>query len=325
MLKWRYLTQCLILLIVLYSGIAFYFYISDIEQGIEPSFDRPPSVEGFLPIGGLMSLKLFVAEGVLDTIHPAAAIILAASVTVSFVFRKSFCSWICPIGTLSEAIWKIGKKIMAVSFNIQKYIDYTLRSIKYLLLGFFTYIILWQMSSSEILEFFNTPYWKVADVKMLKFFTDMTQATAVTLLILLLLSFIYKNFWCRYLCPYGALVGLFSLVGPTRIIRYNDACIHCGKCYNNCPAQLPIDKLKSVNSAECTACFSCVSVCPKKDALFMTFAGKYRIDIKNFAIMLLVLFFGIVMAARISGYWQSSISAEELRYLIPKIKEFHHP
>src|SRR5207253_574683 len=81
----------------------------------------------------------------------------------------------------------------------------------------------------EIRAFLGGPYGLVADVKMLNFFGHMGEGTAVFLVVLVGLSLVVKNTWCRYLCPYGALMGLVALESPTRIVRNAGACIDCAK------------------------------------------------------------------------------------------------
>ena len=282
-------------------------------------------MEGFLPIGGFMSLKLRITEGLPDPIHPAAPIIFASALLVSLLLRKSFCGWICPVGTLSEAVWMLGGKVCGRNFRVQRHADYALRSLKYILMGLFLYIILVKMSSSQIAGFMSTPYWKVADVKMLKFFTDMSAATAVTLVFLVVLSLIYKNFWCRYLCPYGGLLGLLGSLSPVGIKRNKDACVNCGLCAKHCPSLLPVDEGGSVNSPECTGCLTCVSRCPAKGALDATAAGKRIVRPEIIAVSVVVIFFGLIMAARLSGKWHSSVSYEELKALLPVLKNLEHP
>jgi len=127
-----------------------------------------------------------------------------------------------------------------------------LRSVKYALLAFFIYIVVLKMPSFAIMRFLEGDYYKIADVKMLLFFIEMTTTTAVSLSLLFVLSLFYKNFWCRYLCPYGALLGLISFFQPLKITRNNAACIHCGTCTKNCPSLLPVERLTNVRSPECT-------------------------------------------------------------------------
>lgn len=323
--KIRSAVQWAVFLMVVYAGATFYFFTKALELGLPPTFMRPPSVEGFLPIGGFMSLKLWVTEGLLDPIHPAAPIIFASALLLSLLLRKSFCGWICPVGTLSEAVWMLGGKVCGRNFRVQRYADYALRSLKYIIMGLFLYVVLIKMSSSQIVGFMSTPYWKVADVKMLKFFTDMSTATAVTLGILVVLSFVYKNFWCRYLCPYGGLLGLLGSLSPVGIKRDKDACINCGLCAKHCPSHLPVDERDSVNSPECTGCLTCVSRCPAKRALDARAGNKQVVRPGIMAVFIVAIFFGIIAAAHLSGRWHSSVSYEELKALLPVLKSLEHP
>lgn len=289
-----------------------------------PAVSRPPSVEGFMPIGALMALKLWITEGIFDPIHPAALVIFIGAILLAALLKKSFCGWICPVGTLSEAVWKAGRKIFGKNFIIPKYIDYALRSIKYILMAFFLYVIIIKMTPVQITEFLNTPYWKVSDIKLLKFFTEMSLTTKITLGVLFGLSLLYKNFWCRYLCPYGGLLGLLSSVSPVKIRRNETKCIQCGLCTKNCPSLLLVDKKDAIHSPECTGCLTCVSHCPARDALDAAIANnKLRPEI--FISAVIVVFFGVVLIAKLTGKWHSSVSLDELRSLMPYIHTLAHP
>ena len=320
----RYAVQWSVFLMVVYAGVSFYFFAWAIEHGAAPAVSRAPSVEGFMPIGALMALKLWIAEGIFDPVHPAALVIFIAAIAMAALLKKSFCGWICPVGTLSDAVWKIGGKLFGKNFTIHKYLDYPLRSIKYVLTAFFVYVILIKMSSVQIIGFLNTPYWKVADIKLLKFFTEMSATTQVTLAVLTVLSLFYKNFWCRYLCPYGGLLGLLSVLSPVKI-RRTSSCIQCGLCAKNCPSQLPVDKKEHIRSPECTGCLTCVSHCPAKGALDAAAPGAKAIRPELFIGGVIVVFFGITLLARLAGVWHSSVTDEELRAIVPFMKALAHP
>jgi hypothetical protein len=85
----------------------------------------------------------------------------------------------------------------------------------------------------------------------------MGQTGAIVVATLAMASLFIQNFWCRYLCPYGALLGLTSWLSPLRIRRDAHACIDCSKCAKPCPSALPVDKLVTIKSAECTGCLEC--------------------------------------------------------------------
>ena len=93
-----------------------------------------------------------------------------------------------------------------------------LRSLKYLLLGLFLYAVA-PCPSSAIRAFLEGPYGMVDDVKMLNFFRYLGVTGGAVVALLVAASVFVENFWCRYLCPYGALMGLAALASPLRIRR----------------------------------------------------------------------------------------------------------
>lgn len=182
-----------------------------------------------------------------------------------------------------------------------------------------------KMSPAEISLFLREDYYKIADVRMLYFFTKMTTATLITLFILFVLSVCYKNFWCRYLCPYGALLGILSFFSPLKVTRNEEACIHCARCTENCPSLLPVEEKDSIWSPECTGCITCVSYCPARGALDIAFSKGRVVNPVLFTVFIVVLFFGIIGAGKITGHWHSSVTNDDYRKLIPRASVLEHP
>lgn len=87
------------------------------------------------------------------------------------------------------------------------------------------------------------------------------------ILVLAVFSLLYKNFWCRYLCPYGALLGLASSASPLAVQRDSAACTLCLRCTQACPNRIAVHAQESVRSPECTACYGCVTACQQPGAL----------------------------------------------------------
>lgn len=95
--------QVAFLVLNLVFGAKFYFWVRQFEvRVIDTNLRRPPGVEGWLPIAGLMNLKYWLLSGQIPRVHPAALFLLLTFVAMAFLFRKAFCSWLCPIGTISE-------------------------------------------------------------------------------------------------------------------------------------------------------------------------------------------------------------------------------
>jgi hypothetical protein len=223
-------------LLNIWLGGAFFFWVRHFETGThDRALARPAGVEGWLPIAGLMNLKYWLTTGRVPASHPAAMFLLISFLAIAFLFRKAFCSWLCPVGTLSEYLWRAGKQIFRRNFQLPRWLDLPLRSLKYLLLGFFVWAAA-NMSAEAIEQFMHSPYGAIADVRMLNFFRYLGETAAVVLGILVVASVFVQNFWCRYLCPYGALLGITSLLSPLRIRRSEAACIDCAKCAKACPS-----------------------------------------------------------------------------------------
>jgi polyferredoxin len=249
--------------------------------------------------------------------------LLAAFVAISFLMRKSFCSWLCPVGTLSEWLWKLGRGSFRKSWRLPRGVDIGLRSVKYVLLALFLAAV-GSMSAAAIRAFLDGPYGIIADVKMMNFFRYLSVTSAVVIGALVALSVFIQNFWCRYLCPYGALLGLFSRFSPVRIRRFEGPCIDCAKCAQACPSLIPVDRLITVKSAECTGCYECVAVCPAAGALEMT-RGKRRVPAWVMGAVIAAVFLGFVGYARWSGSWHTNLPDSVYFDLIPRADEFQHP
>ena len=321
----RRTVQAAFLLLNLWIGVRFYFFVRYYETGGQSAWvPRPAGVEGWLPIAGLMNLKYFVLTGLMPEVHPAAMILLAAFLLIAFLARKAFCSWLCPVGTVSEWLWQGGREIFGRNFDAPRWLDIPLRGLKYLLFGFFAYAVA-GMSADELKSFIESPYGLIADVKMLGFFRHMGTTAAVVVGLLVVGSVFVKNLWCRYLCPYGALLGLVSLASPTRIRRDADACIDCATCARACPWLLPVDRLVTVKSAECTGCLECVTVCPVQGALRLSVGRSRAIPTWAVVATIAVIFFGLVGYAQLGGHWNSPVPSEAYQQLIPAAGSLAHP
>ncbi|MDZ7266486.1 MAG: 4Fe-4S binding protein [candidate division KSB1 bacterium] len=313
--------------LVIWIGVEFVLFVRWLESGgVGPAPERPPGVEGFLPLSGLISLKHWWLTGSVNLIHPAALFILLAILTLGVLLQKSFCGWLCPIGLLSELHWKLGRRLFGGNLRVPKWLDWPLRALKYLLLGFFLYAIFWQMDLPALTAFINSPYNQVADIKMLYFFEHIDRTTLRIIGVIALLSLPVKNFWCRYLCPYGALLGAGSLLSPVKITRNPERCIDCSLCTKACPANIKVHQVKRVYSDECMACLACARVCPVKDTLDLcTIVRGQRVPAPVLAALITGLFVAVTGAAMLAGLWQNSISHTEYLRHLPRIESYGHP
>ena len=258
----RQWVQAALVLLTVAVGAHFALYIFHVYQGPFSPVVRPPLVEAFLPIGALMSWKALLLSGHWDAIHPAAMVIFGFALLSSFLMGRMFCGWLCPVGTASEWLWGLCEWGGWKTWKLPKVVDIPLRSLKYLLLGFFFWVIVVKMPVEQIREFLESPYYKIADAKMLFFFLRPSATTVIVVALLVLFSFKIKQFFCRYLCPYGALLGILTMPGPTRIRRNLETCTQCGLCDESCFCHLPVSQKKQIVSPECIACMRCVLPSP---------------------------------------------------------------
>lgn len=338
---WRKATQFLLLAINIYIGVTFYYWVRYFETaGTSVYIPRPGGIEGWLPIAGLMNIRYTLETGFLPPIHAASMLLLVAFILISLLLKKAFCSWLCPVGTLSELIGNLGKKLFGRHFNLPRWLDIPLLSLKYLLLSFFLYIAL-SMPAQGIQYFLMSAYGMIIDVKMLDFFRHIGTATLTFVIVISIMSLFIRNAWCRYLCPYGALLGLFSLFSPFKIRRNADSCIDCGKCAKTCPSAIPVDRLIQVRTVECTGCMTCVESCPVASTL--TFSLKTppgsqpdtpqaqkrtwrQASLPGFAMALLLLgiLFATIGYAVYANVWDTPIPDHMYFQLIPKARMIGH-
>jgi polyferredoxin len=328
--KIRFVVQVSFAILCIWIGIEFSQFVSYLESnGLGIFHQRPPGVEGFLPISALMSVVYFIQTGKVHNVHPAGFFILLAIVGVSLTFGKAFCSWLCPVGFISELVGdfgeKVWKKLFKHRFKLPKLIDYPLRAVKYLLLAFFAFAI-FSMTETALAFFLSDAYNIAADMKMFYFFANISRFSLIVIGILFLLSVVIRNFWCRYLCPYGALLGVIGFLSPNKIKRNATSCIDCGLCAKACPSFIKVDKILTVRSDECTSCLSCVDACPVADTLEVTNTfRKKKVSKKMIVFGVGFIFIAITGIGMLTGHWHNTVSNENYLLIHKNLETIGHP
>ncbi len=321
----RLLVQSFFALLCVALGWQFARFVGAARAGAAALPLRPPGVEGFLPISGLMGVVDWLYTGALNRIHPAATVLLLVFIAAAFLLRKSFCSWICPVGFVSEALARLGRRLLRRNLRPPRWLDVPLRGLKFGLLAFFLWAIL-GMGRAALHAFVESPYNRLADVKMLLFFAPPGRITIAVLGALFAASVLVQGAWCRYLCPYGALLGFFSWLSPVKVRRLEATCTDCGICDRVCMARLPVSKSVRVASHECTGCLDCVASCPVPRTLTVG-TRRRRLGALEFAALVMLLFGLGYGAARASGWWRNDISPAEYRERIQQVDSplYSHP
>ena len=163
---------------------------------------NPANPEAYCPMGGLQALTTFFVRGSLpcsmSMVQIVMGIVLAASVVL---FSKLFCGYICPLGTMQDLLVKLRNVIGWQGIEIKKgsIADKVLRVIKYALLFWIFYMT---ATASELFCKNLDPYYAVAT----GFKGEITLwMSIVTVALVLICGFFINMFWCKYLCPLGAI------------------------------------------------------------------------------------------------------------------------
>lgn len=224
-----------------------------------PEAARPAGVEGFLPISALLGARHALATGHWDPVHPAGLTIFLAVLAMSLLFRKAFCGHVCPVGFLAERLGRLGQRLH-LARSVPLWLERVLRLPKYLLLAFFLFTTFVGLDAAGIEAFLRSAYNLTADARMLRFFIEPSLLTVGIVGLLAVAGVVWRGSFCRWLCPYGALLGVLALVGPMALRRDGARCTGCGRCRRACPLDLPVSAGR--RPLECSGCAACVLACP---------------------------------------------------------------
>lgn len=314
-------TQWIAFAVVLAIGIQFSLWLSAHLADRQPAVTRPPGVEGFLPIDAMLGLRHLLLTGAVDAIHPAGLAIFLAICLMSLVLAKSFCSHICPVGLLSELLGRLGLQATGRTLTPPRWLDLPLRGLKFLLLAFFVWAVWFVMDPRGVESFLASPYARVADAKMWLFFATPTRLTIAVLGVLVVSSVFVRDLWCRYLCPYGALVGLLGLAAPLKVARDPALCTDCKACTRACPARLPVHSMQRVRSVECSSCQDCVVACPVQGCLAVRppLAPRRWLRPALAVAAAVAVYLTVIVGFRLAGHWHTEVSEAEYHRRLQEI------
>ena len=181
---------------------------------LRPLLDKSyaPDFEAFCPFGGMQSLASYFSVHSLACSMTTVQIALGIALILAVVlFSKLFCSYICPIGTFTERMGTLGRKAK-MHITLTGNIDRLLRVFKYVLLYISFYFT---VTASELFCRKFDPFYAT----FTGFSGDVVLWFALPALILTIAgSFFIRQFWCKYLCPLGAVTNVAVYALPTAAI-----------------------------------------------------------------------------------------------------------
>ncbi|WP_300481742.1 4Fe-4S binding protein [Shewanella sp.] len=322
-------TQHVLALSLLLVAVQYTINTVLLKQGITPWLMRPDVVDAFLPIAGGIELKAIVSLNLWDQTHPAAAVMLAAVLLTGLLCKRAFCGWACPLGLAGEYLYAVRKRFIKSELTPPAWLDWPLRMLKYLLLLGLCYIVI-GMPSESIPYYLEGNYHKIADLKMALFFLTPSLVTLFVFALILALAAWRRQGFCRYLCPYGAMLGILSFASPLKIRRDTQHCLieakgmKCDKCTRACPANIIVHTKTTVRSDECQACMRCVAACPKSAALGLGLKSGHRLGHKGLLALVLIALFMLPLGAYLAGFWHSQTPDNIRMELIQVIDRVGH-
>ncbi|AFA48386.1 hypothetical protein containing Fe-S binding domain [Acetobacterium woodii DSM 1030] len=302
----------LLILVGLLLWVTYESYMHQVLGG-----GKAPSIHALCPYGALESLYALLFTGsFIKKIYSGTVVLLALTVTLGILFRRSFCGLLCPFGALQELFGKIRQKLFKKRFIIPPQVDKVARYLKYFILVL-TIGMAWYYGSLWMSPY--DPYSAYSHLSSAAGSIEEDPFTIigfVLLAITLIGSFLYDRFFCKYLCPAGAFYAIIGKISPTKIKRDDNLCVHCKKCDKSCPVNIEVEKLDQVTTAECLNCNECVLACPVKGALEIKTAKK-TIHPMVMLLMVVGLFFGTIFIAQLTGNFEVLPKALEQGEIIP--------
>ena len=263
-----------------------------------------PSIHAICPYGGLESMLSLITLGTfIKKIVIGTFVLFITTIVLAVAMRRSYCGQICAFGGLQEFFGKIGKKLFKKRPVIPKKLDRVLRYLKFVVLAV-TVAMAWITG-----ELWITPYDPFNALGHLADFNALVTSYLIGFIVLavtLLGSVVYDRFFCKYLCPAGALYGAIGQLSPYSIRVDEDKCIKCGLCNKACPMNVEVMNCKNgrVTDIECINCNECVNACPVKSAASAGYSRKKVLSPIIATLLALSLFFVPIIIASATGSMQ---------------------
>ncbi len=283
--KWRIAVQALSLL-----GFLWLFLQTEYRGADELSY--PVSLLFRLDPLALLAAFFAPGEAQLSLLWPALMLLIA-----TLVLGRFFCAWLCPLGTLLDLVggpirrversvagWPKAKYYLLAALTMAALCGLQLFGLVdplSLFLRSFTLVVnpVWNLLANNLFDWFyqaDLPVLSPAADFIYPFFRDRLLAfhqpvfllsifTAVVLLLLVLLERVQPRFWCRNLCPLGALLGLCARHSLLQRTPRNE-CSDCHLCATSC--RMGAAAPHSAPDAECIRCLDCLDFCPNRRIAF---------------------------------------------------------
>lgn len=202
-------------------------------------------------VSPLSELPGLVDSLVHATFRRGVALIMFVTFAITLLFGRIICGWICPVGAIQSLIASLNKW---KRLEVPERYDKALKKLKYAALaGVIATTVIVGKDYANVGEFFNALF----NLDLSYYFA----AGAV----FVVLSLVVERFWCRYLCPLGALLAILQKISILKLRVLEDKCTNCKECLKECPMQCT-----RVGENDHILCEKCLSKCPLKIIKYST-------------------------------------------------------
>jgi len=243
------------------------------ESGITIPLIGGASIHALCPFGAVVSFyQLLTTGSFVKKIHESAMVLFSITLFLSILVGPVFCSWICPLGSLQEWVSSLGRRLgLHGKFNVSSNLDKKLGLLRYVVLLWVIYVT---ARSGELIFTNYDPYYA-----LFNFWSGEVALSALLILgLTLMLALFIERPWCKYTCPFGALLGLANIIRIFKIRRNKNTCIDCQKCDATCPMNIEISGQTSIKDPRCISCLNCTSqnVCPIPQTVELSIRGDHN-------------------------------------------------
>ncbi len=199
------------------------------------------------------------------TLYLPLIIAMLIPILVALFLGRVFCSWICPISFFSELMER------GLSLFVKRRKDILVVPRWLLWFSLVGELLFSMIIAAPIFVFLSPPGLVGREIMMWVFFKRFA-IEGVVVIVVMFLNLLTRRFFCRYLCPLGALLAFIGSKRRLRIAK-DDNCVNCGVCDRSCP--LGLNPSSGDFSHYCWNCGECIDTCPKK-ALSFVWLGTDR-------------------------------------------------
>lgn len=220
-----------------------------------------PGAVGACPIGSL--------QNVVGVGSKFGFYVIGLLVLFGILMGRFFCGFLCPIGFLQDLLFKIKSKKIKIKSKIHDKLKYLKYFNLFVLVMILPFIV--SLSRGYSIPFFCKYICPAGIIEasvpliiknpMIRSALGIlfTWKFILTLIFIVLSILIYRVF-CKYICPLGALYGIFNPISVYKLEVDNKKCIKCNRCSKIC--KMNIEPFKEPNSPECIRCLDCKDICP---------------------------------------------------------------